>query len=93
MHERAFAPSPAEADLVDALRAAGDLVAELCLVGLEGDAVVGHIAFSRARLDSGAGASASPGSDKTASTGIERTGRRSSSSGARISTCWTDGAS
>lgn len=53
VHERAFAPSHVEADLVDALRASGVHVPELCLVVLRGDAVVGHIAFSRARLDSG----------------------------------------
>jgi putative acetyltransferase len=53
VHERAFGPSIAEAKLVDELRAAGDLVPELCLVAEEGGAVVGHIAYSRARLDSG----------------------------------------
>jgi putative acetyltransferase len=53
VHERAFAPSIAEAKLVDELREAGDLVPELCLVAEEGGGVVGHIAYSRARLDSG----------------------------------------
>jgi putative acetyltransferase len=53
VHERAFAPSLAEAKLVDELRAAGDLVPELCLVAEEGGEVVGHIAYSRARLESG----------------------------------------
>jgi putative acetyltransferase len=53
VHERAFAPSIAEAKLVDGLRAAGDLVAELCLVAEEDGEVVGHIAYSRAGLDSG----------------------------------------
>ena len=53
VHERAFAPSLAEAKLVDALRAAGDLVPELCLVAADGGEVIGHIAFSRCRLDSG----------------------------------------
>jgi putative acetyltransferase len=53
VHERAFAPSTAEAKLVDELRAAGDLVPELCLVAEEGGEVVGHIAYSRARLESG----------------------------------------
>lgn len=56
VHERAF-PTTAEADLVDALRAEGAVVPELCLVALDGDgrggAVLGHIVFSRARLDSG----------------------------------------
>ncbi|WP_274630438.1 GNAT family N-acetyltransferase [Arvimicrobium flavum] len=36
---------PAEADLVEALRASGDLVLEL--VALHGDEVVGHVVFSR----------------------------------------------
>ena len=53
MHERAFAPGHEEADLVDALRASGDHLPELCLVALRGHSVVGHIAFSRAALDSG----------------------------------------
>jgi putative acetyltransferase len=51
--ERAFAPSIGEARLVDELRAAGDLVPDLCLVALEGSEVVGHIAYSRCGLDSG----------------------------------------
>ncbi|MGH2716301.1 MAG: GNAT family N-acetyltransferase [Thermoleophilaceae bacterium] len=51
--EQAFAPSGAEARLVDALRADADLVPELCLVAEEGGKVVGHIAYSRARLESG----------------------------------------
>ena len=51
--ERAFAPSIGEAKLVDELRAAGDLVPDLCLVALEGGEVVGHIAYSRCGLDSG----------------------------------------
>jgi putative acetyltransferase len=53
VHERAFAPSIVEARLVDALRAARDLVPDLSLVAEEGGEVVGHIAFSRARLESG----------------------------------------
>lgn len=52
VHEAAFG-QPGEADLVDALRAAGDLVPELCLVAESGGDVIGHIAFSRAELDSG----------------------------------------
>jgi putative acetyltransferase len=53
--ERAFAPSDEEAGIVDGLRAAGDHIAALCLVAEQGDAVVGHIAFSRAELGSGHG--------------------------------------
>jgi putative acetyltransferase len=53
VHERAFAPSIAEAKLVEELRAAGDLVPELCLVAEEEGQVVGHVAYSRARLASG----------------------------------------
>jgi putative acetyltransferase len=51
--EQAFAPSAAEARLVDLLRAAGELEHELCLVAVEDEAVVGYIAYSRARLGSG----------------------------------------
>jgi putative acetyltransferase len=51
--ERAFAPSIGEAKLVDELRAAADLVPELCLVAEDGGEVVGHIAYSRCGLDSG----------------------------------------
>jgi putative acetyltransferase len=40
-----------EADLVDQLRADGDLVAPLCLVAEREGAVVGHVAVSRATLD------------------------------------------
>jgi putative acetyltransferase len=53
LHERAFAPSDEEARLVDALRGMGDLVPELSLVAIEDGEVVGHIAFSHARLESG----------------------------------------
>ena len=48
VHERAFAPSGEEAELVEALRRSGDM--ELCLVGMAEDAVVAHIAFSRAHV-------------------------------------------
>ena len=51
VHTEAFAPSPVEAKLVDDLRAEGALVTDLCLVASEGEAVIGHIAFSRATLD------------------------------------------
>ena len=53
VHQQAFAPSEGEARLVDLLRAAGELEHELCLVAVDHDEIVGHIAFSRARLDSG----------------------------------------
>jgi putative acetyltransferase len=42
--ERAAFPGPEEADLVDRLRADGDL--RLSLVGVETDEIVGHLAFS-----------------------------------------------
>jgi putative acetyltransferase len=53
VHTEAFAPSPVEVKLVDDLRADGALVTDLCLVATEGDAVIAHIAYSRATLDSG----------------------------------------
>ncbi len=49
VHRRAFDPSPSEAALVDALRAGGHLVPALTLVATR-DEVVGHIAYSRARV-------------------------------------------
>jgi putative acetyltransferase len=52
VHEAAFG-QPDEADLVDALRAGGDALPELCLVAERDGAVIGHIAFSRAQLDAG----------------------------------------
>jgi putative acetyltransferase len=52
VNEAAF-ETPAEADLVDALRAGGDSVPEICLVATDGGEVVGHICFSRARLEGG----------------------------------------
>ena len=42
--EAAF-PTPAEAELIERLRAGGD--AEISLVGVEGDAICGHVMFSR----------------------------------------------
>ncbi len=50
VHQSAFAPSPGEASLVDALRDAGDLVPGLCLVAEWGGEVVGHIAHPEAGL-------------------------------------------
>jgi putative acetyltransferase len=50
VHAAAFAPSEVEAPLVDALRAAGDLVPELCLVAERDGEIVGHVAISRARV-------------------------------------------
>jgi predicted N-acetyltransferase YhbS len=50
LNEAAF-PTTTEADLVDALRADGDTVPELCLVAVDQGEVVGHICFSRAGLD------------------------------------------
>jgi putative acetyltransferase len=52
VHECAF-EGRAEADLVDALRSDHVHVPDLCLVALHRGSVVGHVAFSRARLDSG----------------------------------------
>jgi putative acetyltransferase len=61
VHRRAFAKpatpdAPAtdgslEANLVDELRAEGDLLPQLCLVAVEEGLVVGHVAMSRALLD------------------------------------------
>ena len=53
VHVAAFAPSLDEAALVEALRAADEHVAQLCLVALLGGEVAGHVAFSRAKLESG----------------------------------------
>jgi predicted N-acetyltransferase YhbS len=51
--QEAFGTGSPEADLVDALRAAGAHVPELCLVAeFDGD-IVGHVFFSRALLESG----------------------------------------
>lgn len=48
IHTASF-PTAAEAALVDALRAAGRL--SISLVAVEGDRVVGHVAFSPIRVD------------------------------------------
>ncbi|HYE77617.1 MAG TPA: N-acetyltransferase [bacterium] len=52
VHEAAF-PSPAEAGLVDALRAAGHLT--ISLVALRAAQVIGHVAFSPLSLPGGLG--------------------------------------
>lgn len=49
VNEAAF-DTPAEADLVDALRESGEIAPDLCLVAVDHGTVVGHICFSRARL-------------------------------------------
>jgi putative acetyltransferase len=54
IHRLAFGEHSQEADLVDALRAGEAHEPDLCMVALVGEDVIGHIAFSRARLDSGA---------------------------------------
>lgn len=51
LHAAAFS-TPAEADLVDQLRAEGDLVCSL--VALEGDLPIGHAAFSKMQAPTGA---------------------------------------
>jgi putative acetyltransferase len=54
VHERAFNPSPAEAQLVELLRDDDVHVPELCLVATGDDgAVAGHLFFSRARIEHG----------------------------------------
>lgn len=53
VHQRAFAPSKQEADIVEALRASSSHVAPLCLVAVLDGVVVGHVALSSADLDSG----------------------------------------
>lgn len=56
VHLAAFEPDPtlghaAEADLVDWLRADGDLVKPCCLVAEIGGEIVGHVALSRGYVD------------------------------------------
>jgi putative acetyltransferase len=53
IHERAFAPSQAEAQLVDALRESEVHVSELSLIATAQGSIAGHIMFSRARLQPG----------------------------------------
>ena len=55
VHAEAFAPSAVEPKLVDDLRTEGALVADLCLVAIEDENVIGHIAYSRATLNPGSG--------------------------------------
>ena len=59
VNEAAF-ETATEADLVDALRASGDAVAELCLVAEAGGEVVGHLCMSRAVLERGEAAGGGP---------------------------------
>lgn len=47
--ERAFG-APAEARLVEAIRASPEYIAELALVAVVGDRIVGHVMISRCRL-------------------------------------------
>ena len=49
----AFPAGGGEPELVDALRTAGDLVPELCLVAIEDSVVLGSVHLSRASLPSG----------------------------------------
>ncbi|MDJ0925523.1 MAG: N-acetyltransferase [Acidimicrobiia bacterium] len=53
MNVAAFDGRVEEADLVDALRTAGDLL--LSLVAWHGDQIVGHVAFSRVTIDGAEG--------------------------------------
>jgi putative hydrolase of the HAD superfamily len=51
VHAAAFPPEDPATTLTDELRAAGDLVPELCFVALRDGELVGHVAVSRATLD------------------------------------------
>jgi putative acetyltransferase len=53
LHLEAFGPGSPEASLVDALRAADAHVADLCLVAVHDERVVGHVFFTEAALESG----------------------------------------
>jgi putative acetyltransferase len=53
VHERAFDPSPDEAQLVEALRDEDAHVPELCLVAIGQGEIAGHIFFCKARLQFG----------------------------------------
>lgn len=51
LHDQAFAPSRVEANIVDALRTAGDHVPDLCLVAVgDTNQILGHVMLSRARV-------------------------------------------
>lgn len=52
VHREAFGRET-EAELLGALREDGDLFTPACLVAIVDDAVVGHVAFSRAEVESG----------------------------------------
>ena len=51
LQRAAFAPSEIEADIADALRAAGDHVPELCLVATDEGTIVGHVMLSTAHVE------------------------------------------
>jgi putative hydrolase of the HAD superfamily len=51
VHAAAFPPDDPATTLTDELRAAGDLVPELCFVALRDGELIGHVAISRATLD------------------------------------------
>ena len=50
LHCAAFAPSEVEAEIVDALREAGDHVGDLCLVATQDGAITGHVMLSKATV-------------------------------------------
>ena len=50
LQRTAFAPSELEAEIADALRAAGDHVPELCLVATDEGTIVGHVMLSTAHV-------------------------------------------
>jgi putative acetyltransferase len=52
VHEQAFAPRVQETRIVEDLRAEGACIADLTLVALRRDDVVGHVCISRAHVDS-----------------------------------------